>query len=104
MVEEEDDEVVGLETAVNGNGHFYAEQNRQLSPTARPVTGNGLHSNGRIHQPSLFSNGRVKADAATTETHRNGQTCDKDETSKPIPIENNTLAPPPVPRPRLLIR
>jgi len=104
IVEEEDDEDAGLKTAVNGNGHLYAEQNRPLPSISRPVTGNGLPSNGRTHQPSLFSNGQVKGNGATAETHLNGQASNKHEVSRPThSVEKDTSTPPPVPRPRLVL-
>jgi hypothetical protein len=106
MVENYDEEDEGLETAVNGNGHLYAEQNRPLPPTSRPVVGNDLPLNGRTHQPSLFSNGQVKGNGhgATGETHLNGRAYDKDEVSNPThPVEKDRPAQAPVPRPRLVL-
>jgi hypothetical protein len=102
--DDEDEALEGLETAVNGNGHLYAEQNRPLLPTARPVAGNGLSLNGRTHQPSLFSNGQVKADDDTAELNLNGQADEKNKASNPThPVEKDTPTPPPVPRPRLVL-
>jgi hypothetical protein len=103
MAEEEEDEDVGLETAVNGNGHLYAEQNRPLLSPARPVASNGLHSNGRIPQPSLFSNGQVKAHGATSGKQPNGQALSQAEAGKQIqPTDKVKPTQPPVPRPRLV--
>jgi hypothetical protein len=104
MVEEDEDEDRGLEMAVNGNGHLYVEQNRPLSPTTQPSTGNGRPSNGVSHQPSLFSNGQVKVNGTSIETLSKDQKQDQlpspdtaELGDKPSPTQ------PPVPRPRLLL-
>jgi hypothetical protein len=103
IVEEEEDEDVGLETAVNGNGHLYAEQNQPLPAASRPVAGNSFPSKGRIPQPSLFSNGQVKAHGATSGKQPNGQALSQAEAGKQIqPTDKVKPTQPPVPRPRLV--
>jgi hypothetical protein len=101
---EDDDEGEELETAVNGNGWTSNSSQRSVQPLTRPSVGNGHSSNGLALQPSLFANGRVKANGTIPEIRMNGQVHKQGDAPEPVqPAEKDMLSPPPVPRPRLVL-
>jgi hypothetical protein len=106
LVEDDDEgEGEGLETAVNGNGWTSNSSQRPIQPLTRPSVGNGHSSNGHALQPSLFTNGRVKANGTIPETRPNGQRHHQAQSIDSVEsCDESPPSPPPVPRPRLLIR
>jgi hypothetical protein len=111
MVEEELEEAEAV--VAGGNGHLSGNDQRPLLASDRLIVTNG--DNGRSpQQASLFTNGHSPIGnghgqekpngAAVTRTHLNGKQAKHDESDEAHePADLHKPAPPPVPRPRLLL-
>lgn len=111
MVEEELEEAEAV--VAGGNGHLSGNDQRPLLASDRLIVTNG--DNGRSpQQASLFTNGHSSignghgqekpTGAAVISTHLNGKQAKYDESDEAHePADLHKPAPPPVPRPRLLL-